>query len=498
MSHAADEDRSSRRRRLLFAEEAEQAVLAAMLLDEVAVRRAADLLDPEDFGLTGHQLLFRAMLAVADRGWVVDPHTLSDALMQADTLEAAGGKDYIGFLIDAVPTSANIAYHAKIVRQYAERRRLADLGDALAELAREGSEDATTLIEEFRGRLDRATAKQDDAEADDDIGAQAQRVFDFLDSTGMHGLKFGFRALDAAVVPMLPGNFVEIAATSGSGKTTVGRNFCRRWVELGERVAFLSLEMTADEQLLYLACADTGIDQGKAAANDLTSSERLALWRAVTWWKDCQALRINDRGGMTPAQLLRHMRRYVGQGYTLFLLDHLHRVNYSTVDKDDLRVRIGGFAQDLKDFAKQHRVIVVALVQLVKMPPNEEPTDANIRESGKIIEEADKILFLWRPDVACERRPDGSLVPLERAGGLRYFRGADELPNGTVWGADDTRVYFKPGKQRIRPKQGLVVVRFDAAAGRMYDPDAQGQTFAPPIIRTRDAPPRPQGAADAA
>ena len=116
-----------RDRRPPYSEDAEQAVLAAMLIDQDAVMRAMEVVDDSMFYAERHRKLFRGMLTITERGSVVDPLTLADELQRRGDLEGAGGKDYIGFLVDAVPTSANVEYHAKIVKEKALLRRLIEV-----------------------------------------------------------------------------------------------------------------------------------------------------------------------------------------------------------------------------------------------------------------------------------------------------------------------------------------------------------------------------------
>ena len=113
-----------RDRRAPYSEDAEQAVLAAMLMDGDAIMRAAEHVDESSFYREGHRRIYRAMIALRERGEVVDPLTLSNELDRRGELDASGGKEYLGYLVDAVPTSANVEYHAKIVREKALRRRL--------------------------------------------------------------------------------------------------------------------------------------------------------------------------------------------------------------------------------------------------------------------------------------------------------------------------------------------------------------------------------------
>src|SRR6202008_3252349 len=121
-----------------WSNEAEQAVPGAMLLDQDAALKAAELLDDTMFYREGHRLVFRAMTALTERGDVVDPVTLRDELMKRGDLDRAGGMEYVGSLIDVVPTAASIEYHGRIVRDKALLRRLIEAATAIVQEAYEG------------------------------------------------------------------------------------------------------------------------------------------------------------------------------------------------------------------------------------------------------------------------------------------------------------------------------------------------------------------------
>src|SRR5690349_13798341 len=136
-----------RDRRPPYSEDAEQAVLSAMLIDQDAVMRAIEVVDDSMFYAERHRRLFRAMLTITERGSVVDPLTLADELARRSELEGAGGKDYIGFLVDAVPTAANVEYHAKIVKEKAILRRLIEVSTEIVSEAYRGGSTADELLD---------------------------------------------------------------------------------------------------------------------------------------------------------------------------------------------------------------------------------------------------------------------------------------------------------------------------------------------------------------
>lgn len=340
------------------------------------------------------------------------------------------------------------------------------------------------VIERVQSQLESVSRRDTSATVHDDIDAQSKDLLSHLNDEAVTGIPFGFRALDQAVVPMLFGNLILVGGATGSGKSAFVRNIARAIIRnVPEmKVAMHSMEMTALEQWLNLCAMDAGIDIEKAAQPRLMQEhEKEALARVKIEYKEHRRLRINDRSGVTPHQLLQTMKRYEAEGYRIQIIDHFHEIDYDTEGNEQkMRVLIGETAGMLKTFAKQTRSIIIALVQLVKMDKTVEPNDANIREAAKIGEEADKILFTYRPLIACVRGEGGALVPAQRTpmSEARIF--ASEvtkkmLQSGTVLSLDDQRVYVKLGKQRIRPRQGIVSIRFNSATGLMFDRNREGE-----------------------
>src|SRR6476659_1830331 len=142
-----------RDRRPPYSEDAEQAVLSAMLIDQDAVLRASEHVDDSMFYAEKHRRIFRAMILITERGSVVDPLTISEELSRRGELDASGGKEYIGYLVDVVPTAANIEYHAQIVREKAILRRLIEVSTTIVAEAFEGRSTASQLLDEAESKI---------------------------------------------------------------------------------------------------------------------------------------------------------------------------------------------------------------------------------------------------------------------------------------------------------------------------------------------------------
>src|SRR5205823_3254424 len=136
-----------------WSNEAEQAVLGAMLLDQDAALKAAELLDDTMLYREAHRLLFRAMVALTERGDVIDPVTLRDELVRRGDLDRAGGMEYLGSLIDVVPTAANVDYHARIVRDKAVLRRLVEAATSIIQDVYDGRSSSSEVLDNAEHRV---------------------------------------------------------------------------------------------------------------------------------------------------------------------------------------------------------------------------------------------------------------------------------------------------------------------------------------------------------
>jgi replicative DNA helicase len=236
-------------RRPPWSEEAEQAVLGAMLLDADAILRAGEHVDDTMFYREGHRRLFRAMLAITERGSVVDPLTLADELERRGELEHAGGREYLAFLLDAVPTVANVEYHAKIVKEKALLRRLIEVSTEIVQEAFEGRITAGDLLDNAESRifsLGQSKEKGGFARikellwpAMEKLELLAQR------DQAVTGVPTGFVELDHMTSGLQPADLVIVAARPSMGKTAFTLNIAQHAAITAKvPVAFFSHEMS--------------------------------------------------------------------------------------------------------------------------------------------------------------------------------------------------------------------------------------------------------------
>src|SRR5678815_1856979 len=302
-----------RDRRPPYSEDAEQAVLSAMLIDQDAVLRAVEYVDDGSFYAERHRRIFRAMVAIAERGAVVDPLTLSEELGRRGELEASGGKDYIGFLVDAVPTAANIEYHAQIVREKAILRRLIEVSTSIVAEAFEGKSTAADLLDEAESKIFLVAQQQtkDGFTRIKELLWPTMERIEALQRGGktVTGVASGFNDLDELTSGFQPADLVIVAARPSMGKTAFTLNIAQHAaIEYNVGVAFFSLEMSKGSLVQRMITAEARIDaqrlrKGMLRDDDFPRVARAAgiLSSAPVW--------IDDTPGMTLLEMRSKARR---------------------------------------------------------------------------------------------------------------------------------------------------------------------------------------------
>lgn len=286
-----------------FNRDMEEAVLSAMLGDEQAISRARELLSPDDFYLSGNRLVFEAMCGLRDANSIVDPLTLSTRLGPDVS------KDFIGYLIDAVPTSANIAWHAGHVRECSERRKIIRISDTLRAEALTGKRPVAEIAAEAQSALlpvAAGTSKQGFRHVKDvipEIFADFERAI----NGELLGYRLGFRDIDRATGGMQPGELAFLCGVPGGLKTIFLLTIAILAAMRGEGVAIFSAEMTAKSLIKrliqYLARVDsmsmrTGLfkdDEYVKIGNTMGSISILPLWIDQTPTPDIDLCRARAR-----------------------------------------------------------------------------------------------------------------------------------------------------------------------------------------------------------
>lgn len=390
-----------------YSEDAEQAVLAAMMMDTDAIMRASELLDDTMFYREGHRRIYRAMIAIVERGAVVDPLTLADELERRDELKASGGKDYIAFLVDAVPTAANIEYHARIVKEKGMLRRLIDVSTSIVREAFEGHASASELLDDAEHRvlqLSQQRGTQGFYRVKELVWPAIERIEEQAKSGGaLTGIPSGFADLDEFTAGFQRSDLIIVAARPAMGKTSLVLNMTQYiGIEKSMPVAFFSLEMSKDSLVQRLLTSEARIDAQLVRKAMLAPEHYSRLARAAGRISPAPVF-IDDSAGISLLEMRSRARRLkVDNDIKLIVVDYLQLIRGPSAE--NRQQEISEISRSLKGLAKELEVPVIALSQLSRAPEQrgaegKRPQLSDLRESGAIEQDADLVLFIYRPEV---------------------------------------------------------------------------------------------------
>ncbi len=391
--------------------EAEVSVLGGMLIDRDAVARAAEVVDESMFYREANRRLFRSMIRLFERGDVIDVITVSEELKKTEELDSAGGLGYIGELLDAVPTAANIEYHAKIVREKALLRRLID---AASSIIREAFDQGERPVEEVLDRAEQKVfqvAQSHDREGFVWIKEILWPTFEHIErlqesSSGITGVPSGFKDLDRMTTGLQKGDLCIVAARPSMGKTSWVLNVAQTAaIEHTVPVAVFSLEMSKEQLVQRLLCSEGRVDAQKLRRGKLSPDEYQRLATAAGHLNTAP-LWIDDSAGSTVLEMRAKARRLKsdlksdGKDLGMIVIDYLQLMSGGSRSENRVQ-EVSEISRGLKALAKELEVPVIALSQLSRAPeqrPDKRPQLSDLRESGSIEQDADLVMFLFRPE----------------------------------------------------------------------------------------------------
>jgi replicative DNA helicase len=391
--------------------EAERAVLGAILLDHEALYKVQDKLRPGSFDLPRHRILYDAICELVEANQAVTLITLRNHLERRQQLEAVGGVAFLADIGDSCATAAHIEHHARIVREKAIGRALIRTCEGLASRGYEGAQTMSELLEE----AERAILAISAGHAESGFTPMRDEIrpaFDYIEkvqSGAITGARTGFEEFDRMTGGLDAGELIVLAARPSMGKTALALNMARNHaVSDGGCVAFFSLEMTKRELVMRLLLGEARIDSSRFRNAMLGERDFRQLTRAATLLEQ-QKLFFDDSAAVTVSDLAAKARRlHREQKLTLIVLDYIQLVQGRS-SEERREQQVADISRQLKLLAKDLGVPVLALSQLNRGPEartDKRPMLADLRESGAIEQDADKVLFIYRDDVYDEESPD--------------------------------------------------------------------------------------------
>ncbi len=389
-----------------FSPEAEVSVLGGMLIDQDAVARAVEVIRDSMFFREAHRRLYRAMTRLFNRGDVIDVITLSEELKKTGELDAAGGLPYLAELLDAVPTAANIEYHAKIVREKALLRHLIEAASKIIQDAYDqGERSVEEVLDEAESRVFQVAQTRDRSGfvwIKEILWPTFEHIERLQESkSGLTGTPSGFTDIDKMTTGLQKGELCIVAARPSMGKTSWILNVAQNAaIEHSIPVAIFSLEMSKEQLVQRLLCAEGRVDSQRLRRGQLSADEyqRLAASAAHL---NTAPLWIDDSPGATILEMRAKARRLKAEtDLGLLVIDYMQLM--SGHGRSESRVQeVSEISRGLKALARELEVPVVALSQLSRAPEqrtDRRPQLSDLRDSGSIEQDADVVMFLYRPE----------------------------------------------------------------------------------------------------
>ncbi|HCP15285.1 MAG TPA: replicative DNA helicase [Peptococcaceae bacterium] len=435
--------------------EAEQAVLGAMLLDREAVVVASEMLTAADFYRDAHRLIFGAIRDLEIRGDSVDLVTVTENLRLKDSLEKVGGMSYLASLANMVPTTAGIRYYAKIVAEKALLRQLIRVTNDINLRCYEAKDETQFLLgqaEQSIFQIGRSAGGQGLLSIRDMIPDMVERIESLSKrQEGLTGVPSYFKVLDQFTSGWQPSDLIILAARPSMGKTAFALNLAESAaVRAKVPVGVFSLEMSREQLLLRLLSSRANIEQTALRNGRLSGSDWQKLVDAAAILS-AAPIYIDDTPGITVSELRSRARRLKAeQDLQLILVDYLQLMSGDKKGGDNRQQEISEISRSLKALARELKVPIIALSQLsreVEKTADKRPGLSHLRESGALEQDADMVMFIYREeyyDRNTERKGIAEIIVAKHRNG----------PVGTIeLGFDDRytkffNLYGAPGEGR--------------------------------------------------
>lgn len=385
--------------------EAEEAVVGAVFINPEVYYDVAQFLSADDFYIHRHKWIWDAFTSLHEQRIPIDLLTVSDELDRRGQLSEVGGPAYLTSLVNQVPSSLNAESYGRIVESHSIRRKMINAANQIASIAyneqtnvidvMDEAEKAVFNVSERRLKHDLQPISSVLSEYYDRIDDLAKRPEEFF------GVPTGFIDLDKMLTGLQPSDLLIIAGRPGQGKTgfllSVAKN---AGLTHKKHVAIFSLEMSNEQVVQRLIAQETGIDSQRLRTGKLQENEWPLFTHSIEVFGDTH-IYLDDTPAITPLQLRTKCRRlHMEFGLDLVIVDYLQLMGGDT--RNDNRVQeVSYISRNLKILARELNVPVLAAAQLsraVEQRSDKRPVLSDLRESGSLEQDADIVMFIYRPD----------------------------------------------------------------------------------------------------
>ena len=393
------------------AKDLEEAVLGAIMLEKSAFDTVAEILKPECFYIDAHQRVFKTMQGLQQKNQPIDILTVVEELKSKEELEIVGGPYFVTRLTNAVVSSANIEAHARIILQKFIQRELIRISGEIINDSYEDSTDVFDLLDDAESKLFEITnnhlSKNFD-KIDDILVKTVARIEDLRHKNeDITGVPTGFATLDRVTYGWQSTDLIILAARPSVGKTAFALNLARNAALHPTKptgVAFFSLEMSAGQLVQRILSAESEIWLEKIARGKLEEHEMKQLYAKGIQRLSTAPIFIDDTAALNIFELRAKCRRLKNKhNVGLIIIDYLQLMSGTNDRGSNREQEISSISRNLKGLAKELQVPIIALSQLSRAVEsrkegNKMPQLSDLRESGAIEQDADMVMFLYRPE----------------------------------------------------------------------------------------------------
>lgn len=383
--------------------------MGALMLSEDALDAAIEQLQEEYFYKPENQKIFNAIRTLFSQNYKVDMLTVVDKLRSMGELEAAGGAYYVSSLTNNVVSAAHIEYHAKILAQKSVQRELIRVSTETLTDAYDETQDVMNLLDRTEGRLMEINDRsfRHDISSIDSLVSMARTQIDEAQQSdnSLSGLPTGFTELDRHTGGFQKGTLIILAARPAMGKTAFALSMARNMaVDFKKPVAIFSLEMTGVELAMRLISAETDIPAEKLKKGGMMSPADMQQLETRSQALNEAKIFIDDTPGLTIFDLRAKCRRLrQRQKIEMVFIDYLQLMSGGGDQRNGNREQeISSISRQLKGLSKELGIPILAMAQLSRAvetrPGTHKPLLSDLRESGAIEQDADIVMFIYRPE----------------------------------------------------------------------------------------------------
>ncbi len=388
-------------------QEAERSILGGILVNNQNLSVVLSVIGPEDFYREAHRQILDKIILLVDKGVPVDLLSLTEALRRDGLLEEVGGASYLASLMDGVPRSLNVGYHAQVVKEKSLLRRLIASSMRIMTSSYEDRDEPDAILDEAQSAII-DVAEQRTKTGFIPMGQLVPATLETLEIMAKRrdfitGVPSGFTDLDKITSGFHRGEFIVVAARPSMGKTALCLNIAEHvGLRTPNAVGFFSMEMSLEQLTIRMLCADAKVDLQKIRGGLISGRDMEKIKLSAEVLAPAR-IYLDETAGLTVLEMKAKARRLKMEGNLDILFVDYMQLMRTSQRFENRNQEMSFISRSMKELAKELQIPVVGISQLSRAPEKgrkePRPILSDLRESGAIEQDADVVIFIYRPEV---------------------------------------------------------------------------------------------------